>query len=338
MWAGSVRNGLINIKEVGMKTYQDVLPGQNYGLSEKTILSIYQDNDNQIWIGTDGGGINLFDPATGKFHHILSTWEEKVASITGMDKNHLLVSLFSQGLFVFHKETHRYQPLVIINDSINDILCHRGKTVNVYQNTPETILMLSETPYKYHIGKKQFIPITKGKGITDIVGTLLPINSTGEDCYLHDLEHIYKINSSLNELELIFTCQTDTVFNSVSLDENGLLWIGSNYGLSYYNPVTKQYSLVPNTLINEISSLICDRQGRVWIGTEEKLFAYLIKEKKFILFGEPDGVVQNEYLEKPRLLSSSGDIYMGGVNGLLHINRHLPDEPALLPLFNWPTS
>ena len=331
MWAGSVRNGLINIKEVGMKTYQDVLPGQNYGLSEKTILSIYQDNDNQIWIGTDGGGINLFDPATGKFHHILSTWEEKVASITGMDKNHLLVSLFSQGLFVFHKETHRYQPLVIINDSINDILCHRGKTVNVYQNTPETILMLSETPYKYHIGKKQFIPITKGKGITDIVGTLLPINSTGEDCYLHDLEHIYKINSSLNELELIFTCQTDTVFNSVSLDENGLLWIGSNYGLSYYNPVTKQYTLVPNTLINEISSLICDRQGRVWIGTEEKLFAYLIKEKKFILFGEPDGVVQNEYLEKPRLLSSSGDIYIGGVNGLLHINRHLPDEPALLP-------
>lgn len=331
MWAGSVRNGLINIKEVGMKTYQDVLPGQNYGLSEKTILSIYQDNDNQIWIGTDGGGINLFDPATGKFHHILSTWEEKVASITGMDKNHLLVSLFSQGLFVFHKETHRYQPLVIINDSINDILCHRGKTVNVYQNTPETILMLSETPYKYHIGKKQFIPITKGKGITDIVGTLLPINSTGEDCYLHDLEHIYKINSSLNELELIFTCQTDTVFNSVSLDENGLLWIGSNYGLSYYNPVTKQYTLVPNTLINEISSLICDRQGRVWMGTEEKLFAYLIKEKKFILFGEPDGVVQNEYLEKPRLLSSSGDIYMGGVNGLLHINRHLPDEPALLP-------
>ena len=331
MWAGSVRNGLINIKEVGMKTYQDVLPGQNYGLSEKTILSIYQDHDNQIWIGTDGGGINLFDPATGKFHHILSTWEEKVASITGMDKDHLLVSLFSQGLFVFHKETHRYQPLVIINDSINDILCHRGKTVNVYQNTPETILMLSETPYKYHIGKKQFIPITKGKGITDIVGTLLPINSTGEDCYLHDLEHIYKINSSLNELELIFTCQTDTVFNSVSLDENGLLWIGSNYGLSYYNPVTKQYTLVPNTLINEISSLICDRQGRVWIGTEEKLFAYLIKEKKFILFGEPDGVVQNEYLEKPRLLSSSGDIYMGGVNGLLHINRHLPDEPALLP-------
>ena len=81
MWAGSVRNGLINIKEVGMKTYQDVLPGQNYGLSEKTILSIYQDHDNQIWIGTDGGAstsstrppesfITYFLPGKkGGFHH-----------------------------------------------------------------------------------------------------------------------------------------------------------------------------------------------------------------------------------------------------------------------------
>lgn len=331
MWAGSVRNGLINIKEVGMKTYQDVLPGQNYGLSEKTILSIYQDSDAQIWLGTDGGGINHFNPATEKFHHILSTWEEKVASITGMDKDRLLISLFSKGLFVFDKKTHNYQPLVIINDSINDVLCHRGKTVNVYQNTPETILMLSEMPYSYHIGKKQFTPVTKGKGITNIIGTLLPIDCIGDDCYVHDLEHIYRINSHRKELELVLTHRKDTVFNSVSLDENGLLWIGSNYGLSCYNPVTKQYTLIPNTLINEISSLICDRRGRVWIGTEGKLFAHLIKEKKFILFGDPDGVVQNEYLEKPRLLSSSGDIYMGGVNGLLQINRQRPDEPALLP-------
>ena len=111
------------------------------------------------------------------------------------------------------------------------------------------------------------------------------------------------------------------MFNSVSQDENGLLWIGSNHGLSYYNPGTKQYTPVSNTLINEISSLICDRQGRVWIGTEEKLFAYLIKEKKFILFGEPDGVVQNEYLEKPRLLSSSGDVYMGGVRSEEHTSE-----------------
>lgn len=35
MWAGSVRGGLINIREVGMKIYSDALPGTEYGLSEK---------------------------------------------------------------------------------------------------------------------------------------------------------------------------------------------------------------------------------------------------------------------------------------------------------------
>lgn len=331
MWAGSVRNGVINIKEAGMKTYPDALPGQSYGLSEKTILSIYQGSDAQIWIGTDGGGINRFDPATGKFQHILSTWEDKVASITGMDRDHLLVSLFSKGLFTFHKTTHSYQPLIIINDSINNALCHRGKTVNVYQNTPETILLLSGTPYSYHIGKKQFTPITYGKGINEIIGTLLPIGHEGEDCYMYDLEHIYRVNARRHELELVYTGKGNTIFNSISRDEQGIFWIGSNYGLSNYDPHNKQYTIVPNTLINEISSLICDRKGRVWIGTEGKLFAHLIKEKKFILFGEPDGVIQNEYLEKPRLLSPEGDVYMGGVNGLLYINRQLPEETIVLP-------
>lgn len=331
MWAGSVRNGLISIKEVGMKTYPDALPGQDYGMSEKTILSLYQDINAKIWIGTDGGGINLFNPATGKFHHILPTWEDKVASITGMDQDHLLVSLFSKGLFIFNKKTNSYQPLIIINDSINNALCHQGKTVNIYQNTPETILLLSETPYSYHINKKQFTRIPYGKGIVNIVGTLLPIGCEGEDCYAHDLEHIYKINAGNNELELVYSCKGDTIFNSISQDENGQFWIGGNYGLSCYNPQKKRLATISNTLINEISSLICDQRGRVWIGTEGRLFAHLIKEKKFILFGESDGVVQNEYLEKPRLLSSEGDVYMGGVNGLLHISRQRPDEPTASP-------
>ena len=61
------------------------------------------------------------------------------------------------------------------------------------------------------------------------------------------------------------------------------------------------------------------------------LFAWLIKEKKFVLFGESDGAILNEYLSKPQLLSMQGDIYMGGVKGLLHINSKLPLTTSELP-------
>ncbi|MGG6547768.1 UNVERIFIED_CONTAM: hypothetical protein NY100_20420, partial [Prevotella sp. 15_C9] len=83
---------------------------------------------------------------------------------------------------------------------------------------------------------------------------------------------------------------------------------------------------------NEINSLICDQRGRVWIGADSKLFAHLIQEGEFILYGESDGIILNEYLEKPRLLSTQGDIYMGGVNGLLCINKQLPNEPNAPPI------
>ena len=175
MWAGSVRAGLIHIKEAGMKIYSDALPGFEYALSEKSTLSIYQDEKEDIWIGTDGGGINRLDPVTKKFHHVLSTWGDKVSSITGVDQRHLLVSLFSKGLFFFDKQTESYQPLIIINDSINTLLCKRGKTVNVFRNTPETILLLSEMPYSYHLTRKDFTPIPLDKPAQDVVGTLLPI-------------------------------------------------------------------------------------------------------------------------------------------------------------------
>ena len=319
LWAGSVRNGLIQIKEVNMQTYQDVLPGQTYGLSEKTILSLHEDAEGTIWIGTDGGGINRLDPSTGQFQHMLSTWPEKVASITSLDERRLLLSLFNKGLHIFDKQTQRMKRLTLVNDSLNNQLCLRGKTVNVYQCSPEHILMLCETPYLYHWPSQQYFPIQQGPGIHHITGTLLPISQHGDDCYLYDFTHLYHLNLSNRMLKALYTCQEDTVFRSVAQDENGLFWIGSNYGLSSFQPTQPTPIFQSNTLIHDISSLICDRQGRVWIGAEGKLFAHLIRENKQILFGEPDGVLPNEYLEKPRLHTSSGDLFLGGVNGLLHI-------------------
>ena len=56
MWVGSIRNGLIGIKEVSMKTYAEVPLGDCKGLSDNTVLCLYRDpSEDEIWIGTDGG-------------------------------------------------------------------------------------------------------------------------------------------------------------------------------------------------------------------------------------------------------------------------------------------
>ena len=326
IWAGSIRNGLISIREVSMVTYTDVVPGNDRGLSNNTILSLYQQSDDKIWIGTD----NLFNPLTEKFTHYLSTWEDKVASICQFTPDKLLISLFSQGVFVFNPSTGEKQPFTIIDDETTTRLCNRGKAVNLYQNSPDNVLLLGDHVYQYDLNKRTFRIATEQEG-QDIIGALLPITNHENYTYLNDTKRIYQLDKRNNRLTSLFRCFNDTVINSVARDEYGDFWIGSNYGLIHYNPATKVRTPFTTTLFTEVTLIVCDQQGKVWFGTNDMLFAWLIKEKKFVLFGESDGAIQNEYLSKPRLLSSHGDVYMGGVKGLLHINSNLPPATSELP-------
>lgn len=330
MWAGSIRNGLISIREVSMKTYTDVLPGSDRGLSNNTVLSLYQEADDRVWIGTDGGGINLFNPRTEKFTHYPSTWEDKVASISPFTSGNLLLSIFSQGVFVFNPATGKKTPFIIIDTETSTRLGSRGKTVNLFQNTPHSVLLLGDHVYQYNLKEQTFSVATEQQGL-DIIGAILPITNHQNYTYLNDTKHIFSLDNRTNRLETLYQCGKDTLINSVSLDEYGSFWIGNNYGLIHYNPVTKVQTPIPTSLFAEVTLLVCDQQGKVWIGTDNMLFAWLINEKKFVLFGESDGAIQNEYLSKPRLLSSQGNIYMGGVKGLLHINSNLPLATSEFP-------
>lgn len=332
IWAGSIRNGLISIRETFINTYTDAILGSDIGMSENAVLSLYEEPLNhKIWIGTDGGGINSLDPVTGKFKHYPATRKEKIASITDFGPNELLVSIFSKGLFVFDKTTGSCRPLVIVNKKINDQLCLSGKAVNLYQHTSESILLLTTPIYRYIMKSKQFDIVKMGEGV-DIIGTLMPIDTRFEYSYFNDLKHIYVLNHQKNEIEVLFACPKNVDITSVSFDRKGIFWMGTNKGLAYYIPATEEYEYVPTTLFAGINSLIYDKTGKLWIGSEGTLFAYLVKEKKFIMFGESDGAMLNDYHPKPRLESFIGDIYMGGARGLLHITGNWPINTSEIPL------
>lgn len=155
MWAGTIRSGLISIREVSIKSYTDAYPGSHRGLSDNTVLSIYQEEESdRIWIGTDGGGLNSLEPSSGRIQHYPIIWGDKIASITGFSSGKLLLFLFSKGLFIYDKKTGTGQPLIIINDEVNKRLCSTGKTVNVYKNSSETVLLLGTHIYRYTIDNK----------------------------------------------------------------------------------------------------------------------------------------------------------------------------------------
>ena len=94
-----------NRKKTYIRTYKDVALNNSNGLSDKSIISLYEDDDDKLWIGTDGGGINLYDPHTDQFTHFPSTYGDKVASIAKISEKELMVSLYTKGIFIANKQT-----------------------------------------------------------------------------------------------------------------------------------------------------------------------------------------------------------------------------------------
>lgn len=71
LWAGTFNDGVIRFRldRNDVKQYENN-PKNSKSLSHNTINGILQDCKHNIWISTDGGGLNLFNPKEDNFEHI----------------------------------------------------------------------------------------------------------------------------------------------------------------------------------------------------------------------------------------------------------------------------
>lgn len=318
-WAGSVKGGLINIRHSIVRSYADVPLGYTNGLSEKAILSFFQEpNSDDIWIGTDGGGVNRFNPHTKQFIHYPATYGEKVVSLCRYSQQELLISLFSKGVFFFNKQTGQIRPLNENGAIISPIALYGRKSINLYQDDTESILLLSSKIHRYYLKSGRIQQLSDSQ--ISIEGPAIPIGYDSLKTYLYDLKHIYTIEHRNNKIETIYTSSQKNNIECVTKNAQGIFWIGFTDKIFRYDPHTKKQTQIDAPQLKNITTLICDHYQRVWIGTNEELFVWLDKENKLISLDQSDGAEDNEFLKKAIWVSPQGDIYMGGINGMLYID------------------
>lgn len=317
MWAGSIRRGLVGIKGVYARSFQNVPFGNLYGLSNQTINSFFQDSDGMVWIGTDGGGINRFDPVSNTFTHYPDTKYEKVVSIVEYSLDELLFFSFNKGLFIFNKHTGKIRPFVLIDKEMNDQTCINGFSVNIQRITKDKILFSAQHIFVYDVVSRKF----------DIVATMgeeyernspLIIATAGTKTYLSDLKNICEYDSSEGTFRTIY--QGQQIINDASMDQDGVFWLASTEGLVHFDPRTGKSDLIKTSLFREVTSVIADNQYRIWIGTRHHLFVYSSRTHNFATLDEVDGVLPNEYIFHANLLAKNGDILVGGTTGMTVVN------------------
>lgn len=111
MWIGKTRNGIAryDAKRDAFVNYTEVASG----LGNNRVLAIGQDSAGSIWVGTDGGGLNLLNQTTGRFQAFLHRDEDSttiadnsVNSIYADGKGHLWLGT-NEGLSCFSIATGR---------------------------------------------------------------------------------------------------------------------------------------------------------------------------------------------------------------------------------------
>lgn len=333
VWAGSIKGGLINIQPSIVSSYADVPLGFRTGLSEKAVLSFYQEPDSEeIWIGTDGGGVNRFNPVTKEFVHYPSTYGEKVVSLCGYSQDELLISLFSKGVFFFNKHTGQIRSINEKGEIINKIALYSRKGINLYQDDTKSILILSSDIHRYYWNDGR-VQQLNDSGV-HIEGQVMPLGYDSLKTYLYDLKHIYALDHRNNKIEIIYTSSKKCDIECVAKDAHGIFWIGFSNQIFRYDVNLQQETLLETHPLRNITALVCDNQQRLWIGTNEELFVWLDKEKKLISLDKSDGAENNEFLKKAVWVSRQGDIYMGGINGMLYVDGQktdieIPNPPVI---------
>jgi diguanylate cyclase (GGDEF)-like protein len=77
LWIGTYGGGLSRLdRSTGLfRRYlpDAVNPGNPAALSANRVTALAQDRTGRLWVGTDGGGLNVLDPNTGRFFHLEHT-------------------------------------------------------------------------------------------------------------------------------------------------------------------------------------------------------------------------------------------------------------------------
>ncbi len=323
----------------GVRTYSHN-PFTPDGLADNAIRALWEDRDGKLWVGTNGSGLDLLDPKTGKARHFRADPANPkalsglaVIALTEDKAGNLWVGTYDGGLNRLDKQTGSFTRFGHLASDSNTIADNRvltllpGPSGSIWVGT-------------YEDGLDQFIPQT---------GRFRHFRHNPKDPFSissNAVRHIYQDRSGtiwvgtsggLNRFDPgtgKFYRFTHDPKNPASLSSNrirclgedaqGSLWIGTiDGGINRFNPKTGKsihYTAKDGLPGDEVFGILGDDNGFLWISTDKGLARFSPENKQFKVFNESDGLPGDEFSFGGYHKGRSGKLYFGGFKGLSIFN------------------
>lgn len=316
LWIGTGDRGLNFIKSEDLnksKIYFEAIqnkPLDASSLNSNLIYSLYVSEDNLLWIGTIGAGVNIFNPEQKNFIHYkfmepnldLSN-SNFVRAVYADGKNRILTGTHGNGLFIYDRVNDKFQKLGFETQSVFFISKYKDDKYFICSGLGLHLVELVNNNFRILAG------------IED--NACFFIEKSKDDVYwaatLNGLIRCNIVNNKLISRDIYTETTTPAISNNncrvlyynpvanklyVGTEGGGLNVVSLDVD---HNPVkiqVYQKSNNSNSISNNyVRSIIQDHQNNIWIGTYEGLNKTITDsisgEFSFKTYSKKDGLPNN---------------------------------------------
>lgn len=278
------------------------------------VVSAVSGDDTHLYIGTDGGGLNVYDRISGQTQYLTTANSglpgDNVVSLLS-DGELLWMGIYGKGICVMDKKTRAISTI--------DLAGKNGQMPNLYtmwrvfDTHDGRLLFKGERLYAYHkqTGKVDELSVAPGEKVREIFvdGNALWV-ATAKALTKYDLRTSKLIHSYFLPRQMEVSVLYVTAHRAFFAENNGGL-----YELDAKNG--KIVSIAEGLLANqEVESILGDNLGNLWLGTDKGLVQYRLANQTFKSYGEEDHLLQTQF--SPNAVFSDGkQFYFGSTNGLV---------------------
>lgn len=347
IWCCS-KSGVSKLKDGLWTTYSEA-----NGMIDENIRSAIEDNEGNIWFGTDGKGVMKY---TGdmfvSFTEKDGLCSDLIMSFAGSTESDMWFSTYGHGICNLGGNSFRTEEGLANNTVWSSLRSSNGA---IYFGTSDGVSILKDGALKnlrkedglvgvritamledqeggIWFGAREgvsryfgdsiinYTPDNEGPG--KYVRAMLQDNSgkiwfaTGSGAYIYDGSTFkaFALNDSLTD---------PTVVTMVADPANGI-WLGTANGINYFDGnVVNTFKPGTDQSANAINSLVVDDRDNLWAGTNKGLFALNINSfkeeglKKFEHFAEQDGFQSLEFNQNAAFKDKDGLLWFGTTAGAI---------------------
>jgi signal transduction histidine kinase/DNA-binding response OmpR family regulator/ligand-binding sensor domain-containing protein len=289
LWVGTDGDGIYGLDSGGNRKVHFKPSGQAESVPA-TILDIYEDSDQNLWLGSYDNGICILNRATGHCRYVNQLFVPdgaqvpKVFKITEDDDKHLWVATMGLGLFSLNLKTSEIQQFRGVGP-------HYRPDLEVLHNDWINTVLVSKD-------NKLYIGTADGLGCLDL--------KTG------------KFTSAFHGINRILS---GIIVHTLHEDSDGLLWMGTSEGLmAYHDTVTDANDNVVKLTMedglpsNVVFAILSDTVDHLWVSTNYGLSRVDKKTRSIVNYYQDDGLQGNEFSDAA--YSDTHQLLFGGINGV----------------------